>query len=115
MPLLLLIRHGENGLFVPPADPSALREAIEYLWNHPKEADRMGREGRKFIEQHHTLDQWVNSVRQVVEEVIAEKAQSKQGVDVPPDGKKNPTVLPSLSSQKEMPEKGCLETTGLSR
>jgi glycosyltransferase involved in cell wall biosynthesis len=67
-----VLQDGVNGIFVPPGDPCALREAIEYLWTHPDECERMGREGRKRIEQFHTLDRFVADVRDAVEHVIAE-------------------------------------------
>ena len=34
--------HETTGLVVPPNDANALREALQYLWSHPKEAKRMG-------------------------------------------------------------------------
>jgi glycosyltransferase involved in cell wall biosynthesis len=67
-----VLRDGVNGLFVPPRDPRALRDAIEYLWSHPDVCERMGREGRKRIEEFHTLDAFVNAVQQAVEDAIAE-------------------------------------------
>jgi glycosyltransferase involved in cell wall biosynthesis len=66
------IDDGKTGIYVPVGDPRALREAIQYLWDHPDVAERMGCEGRKLIEQHHTLDLFLDQVRRVVEEVIAE-------------------------------------------
>ena len=51
-----VIIHGETGLYVPPGDPQALRIAIEYLLAHPEEAARMGRAGRRRIEQMMSLD-----------------------------------------------------------
>lgn len=68
-----VIRDGVTGIFVPPQDPRALREAIEYLWNNPAIAERMGAEGRKVIEQHHSLDTWVTQVRSIVEQSVREK------------------------------------------
>jgi glycosyltransferase involved in cell wall biosynthesis len=67
-----VIEEGKTGLFVPPRDPRALGQAIQYLWDHPEVADRMGMAGRQRIEQRHTLDQFVNSVKGIVEQVIAE-------------------------------------------
>jgi glycosyltransferase involved in cell wall biosynthesis len=67
-----VLEHGVNGLFVPPRDSRALREAIEYLWNHPDECARMGREGRTRIERYHTLDRFVHDVKRTVEQTIAE-------------------------------------------
>ncbi|HUL44376.1 MAG TPA: glycosyltransferase family 4 protein [Bacteroidota bacterium] len=65
-----VIVEGKTGLFVKGGDPSALREAIETLWKDPARAEEMGREGRKYIEAHHTLDAFVGSVRSIVEELI---------------------------------------------
>jgi glycosyltransferase involved in cell wall biosynthesis len=66
-----VLEDGVNGIFVPPQDPRALRQAIEYLWTHPEECGRMGCEGRKRIERFHTLDRFVADVRATVEEAIA--------------------------------------------
>jgi glycosyltransferase involved in cell wall biosynthesis len=65
-----LLLDGVNGIFVPPRDPRALRQAIDYLWNHPAECERMGREGRKAVEQAHSLERFVNGVQRAVEEAI---------------------------------------------
>lgn len=68
-----VIEEGKTGLFVPPRDARALCNAIQYLWDHPEVAERMGMAGRQRIEQRHTLDQFVNSVKGIVEQVIAER------------------------------------------
>ncbi len=41
-----IVTHGVNGLLVPPKDPTALANAIEYLVEHPEERQRMGATGR---------------------------------------------------------------------
>lgn len=53
------IVDGESGLYVPPEDPGALRAAIQYLLDHPEIAEQMGRAGRKRVEQHMTIEQYV--------------------------------------------------------
>jgi glycosyltransferase involved in cell wall biosynthesis len=67
-----VLLDGVNGIFVPPGDPVALRTAVEYLWNHPEECERMGREGRKRVEQYHTLERFVDGVQAAVEAAIAD-------------------------------------------
>lgn len=67
-----LLEDGVNGLQVPPQDAPALRQAIERLWRHPEECERMGREGRRRIEESHTLDSFVAGVRGAVEAAIEE-------------------------------------------
>jgi Glycosyl transferases group 1 len=54
-----VIHHGEQGIYVPPGDPRALRAALGYLLSHPAEAERMGRAGRALVEARHRLDTWV--------------------------------------------------------
>jgi len=60
-----LVREGETGLYVPPGDPRALREAIEHLLSHPGEAARMGRAGREMAESRLSLDRWVSTVAEL--------------------------------------------------
>lgn len=74
-----LLEDGVNGLFVSPQDPRALRQAIDHLWSHPEECERMGREGRRKVERLHTLDGFVAGVRRAVEEAIAEVRSSRPG------------------------------------
>ncbi len=64
-----ILQDGVTGIFVPQGDPAALREAIRGLWNNPQLAEEMGRRGREFIEKRHSIEQFVESVRRVVEEV----------------------------------------------
>lgn len=63
-----VVRDGVTGLYVPPGDPRALRQAIEHLLAHPEEAARMGRAGRERAEARHTLDQYVQRVATIVRE-----------------------------------------------
>jgi glycosyltransferase involved in cell wall biosynthesis len=71
-----VIQDGRTGLYVQTGDPKALRDAIQYLWDHPDEAERMGKAGREYIEKNHTLDQFVGNLKAIVEEVISEYKNS---------------------------------------
>lgn len=46
-----LVRAPEHGLFVQPDDPAGLADAIERLLDAPEEARRMGRAGRRTVEE----------------------------------------------------------------
>ncbi|MBI4547770.1 MAG: glycosyltransferase family 4 protein [Ignavibacteriae bacterium] len=73
-----VIREGKTGIFVPPGDSKALRNAIEYLWNNPSVAQQMGTEARLYIEKYHSIEQFVDDVKSLVEEVITkDKTKSK--------------------------------------
>lgn len=68
-----VIQEGKTGFFVEQGDVKALRDAIVYLWNNPNLAEEMGNEARKYIEKHHTLDQFVESVKNVIEDVTGKQ------------------------------------------
>jgi glycosyltransferase involved in cell wall biosynthesis len=51
-----LVRHGDNGLLVPPADPPALAQALKCLAETPSERLRMGQRGRARMETEFTLE-----------------------------------------------------------
>jgi glycosyltransferase involved in cell wall biosynthesis len=62
-----VITDGQEGMYVPPGDPGALRSAIGHLVAHPEEAERMGRAGRALVERRHTMDAYVAQLRAIVE------------------------------------------------
>ena len=41
--------NGETGLTVPPNDPEALADAIQWFMEHPDEARRIGRQGQELV------------------------------------------------------------------
>ncbi len=65
-----VILDGITGIFVPQCNPAALRNAIIYLWNHPDVADKMGKEGRKRIEEKFTLEKFVTGIKTIADEVV---------------------------------------------
>lgn len=67
------IRDGENGLYVPPGDASALRAAILRLLENPAEAERLGAQARRDIEAGWTLDHWVERIANVAHTLYTER------------------------------------------
>lgn len=51
-----IIEDSQCGFCVDPLDPKAIAEAIDYLVNHPEEAERMGRNGQRAV---HEKYNWV--------------------------------------------------------
>ncbi len=68
------IVDGVTGVYVPPADPGALRSAIEGLLADPERAQRIGREARRFIEEHAGLDLFVDKIVDAVHSAAASLA-----------------------------------------
>lgn len=50
-----------TGLVVPPSAPLALRQAMDFLWDNPDEAARMGANARERFEAHFTAGQMVKA------------------------------------------------------
>jgi glycosyltransferase involved in cell wall biosynthesis len=61
-----VVIEGETGLYVPPGDPAALRGAIQYLLDHPAEAERMGDNGRRRVQTEMSLDCYVERLGRFV-------------------------------------------------
>ena len=51
-----IIEGNQCGLCVNPLDPQAIVEAIDYLVNHPAEAEQMGRNGQKAVHEKYNWD-----------------------------------------------------------
>jgi glycosyltransferase involved in cell wall biosynthesis len=60
-----VIRDGVDGIYVPPKDPGALREAIVHLLDNPAETERMGAAGREAVLERHTLDGYARRVAEI--------------------------------------------------
>jgi len=57
-----IIEDGVTGIFVPQGDKDALRKAITKLWDDPEKCREMGIKGRKFIEENHSMEQFVDAI-----------------------------------------------------
>lgn len=68
------IRHEENGLYVPPGDVPALRAAICHLLANPAEAERLGAQARRDIEQSISLSHWVTRLADVIRTLHQERS-----------------------------------------
>jgi glycosyltransferase involved in cell wall biosynthesis len=65
-----VVVEGENGRYVPPGDPSALRVEICRLLSNPEEAARMGANGRNLVERQMNLDLYVQRLADFLREAI---------------------------------------------
>jgi starch synthase len=65
------VRHGLDGLVVPPADIDALCDAIRFLYDHPTERQRMGAKGRDLVQGAYTWQHYRSRLRLVYETLLA--------------------------------------------
>ncbi len=66
------ILDGKTGYLVD-FEPNEIAEKIIYLINHPKEASKMGQNGRKWIEENWTWGKQIKKLNKMLEEFIDDK------------------------------------------
>ncbi len=65
-----VISDGDNGLFVPAGDAVALRVRLDALKDNPPGfAEELGRRGRRYVEANHSLETFVEKIRETVEDL----------------------------------------------
>jgi glycosyltransferase involved in cell wall biosynthesis len=60
------LEEGETGYHVPPGDTDALREKMAYLIAHPDEAQRMGRNARRRMEQMFSVEAYCERMKRII-------------------------------------------------
>lgn len=65
-----LIRHGDNGLLVKPADPAALAEAVKTLLADERKAAALGCRAREYISAGFSLEGMVSGTEEVYKECL---------------------------------------------
>jgi len=65
-----IVKNGETGLLFNPGDPVDLAAKVVWLWNHPEESDRMGRNARKEYEDKYTPERNYQMLMKIYEKVM---------------------------------------------
>jgi hypothetical protein len=55
------------GIFVPAEDPDAIAEAVNYLGEHPEDAESMGRKGRALVESYYNIGRYAADLHRFFE------------------------------------------------
>ena len=66
-----VIVDGKNGVYVPPQDVVALRQAILDMLNHPEKAQCIGLAGRQTIQEDMNLEKYSGRLSMYVKKAIA--------------------------------------------
>ena len=61
-----LIQNGVNGLLYSVGDPESLAAEIRYLHDNPKVADQLGKNARKWVEEHFSQDRYSEKILSVL-------------------------------------------------
>jgi glycosyltransferase involved in cell wall biosynthesis len=68
-----LVRRGKCGIVVEPENPTALAEAVAYLYHHPESRMEMGRRGRRLVEREHQWDMRAGETATVLEDALGQR------------------------------------------
>jgi glycosyltransferase involved in cell wall biosynthesis len=72
-----LLTHQQNALLVPPADVSALAEALLWTVNHPREAAQLGRAARELVNQRFRPEEMIANTLAVYRHSIGAPVDAK--------------------------------------
>jgi glycosyltransferase involved in cell wall biosynthesis len=84
--LVEIVRHGEDGLLVPPRQPERWAEAIDWLIGQPELRAEMGRSGRRRVEADFGGQRLVNEVMAGYEAALAGGSTRRELQRVSPPG-----------------------------
>lgn len=72
-----IVRDGENGLPVSPESSQEIAEGMLRLWQAPELCSRLGRAGRRLVEQQHGWDQAAAQFEQVFRQAISSRHRGR--------------------------------------
>ena len=73
-----VVRHGETGLLVPPADAEAIAKAVSQLADDEDLRMRLGTAARERVSENFTIDQAVTMLEEFYETVIEHRSDRLQ-------------------------------------
>lgn len=68
-----VIRNGNDGILIPPDDPSILAEVIKDLIKNPQKRARLGANARTRIEQEFSIDHSIDALENIYFALTSEK------------------------------------------
>jgi glycosyltransferase involved in cell wall biosynthesis len=68
-----IVLHGETGLLFQAGDVEEFASAIAYMLTHPEEAEKMGCNARRLVEEKFSIDRVVTQLEALYEKVLKEK------------------------------------------
>jgi len=69
-----VVLDGQTGRLIPSNDPAALAGAILGLLRNPESARRLGQQGRRFVEQHFSIESMVTQTEAVYQSLMATRS-----------------------------------------
>jgi len=69
-----IIHHNETGILV--ENEVEYKNAVEFLYNHPEERMRLGKNARKYVLEKFSIQKTVENLHQVYEQVLKKEKRS---------------------------------------
>lgn len=93
-----VVEESRCGLCVPPCDTAAVAAAIEWLFEHPEEAEAMGRRGREAIHARYCWENEQRTLVQLYERILAPRNRAAPSADPSVALSADPSVEVAASS-----------------
>jgi glycosyltransferase involved in cell wall biosynthesis len=77
-----VLDHHENGLLIPPGSPEALASAMELVLTNPELASRWGRQARKKVQEHYSLEAVAQQYAALYDLLVNKKMSDDQGAQI---------------------------------
>ena len=69
-----VLEHQKNGLLIPPGSPAALAKAMEWVMAHPGPAADLGRQARRKVQEHYSLEAVAQKYAELYERLMKKQA-----------------------------------------
>lgn len=73
-----IVTHKKEGLLVEERSAAALASAMQWMLSHPMEAERMGREGRRCVEERFSLDRHAENMMRLFHSILEPSEHDNQ-------------------------------------
>lgn len=93
-----VIADGQTGLYVPPGDPEALRDQIQFLLNNPALASQMGEAGRQRVEDEMELMHYAQRLQRHVQVALERSSMTIDDRQATTEGGEPKTAVGRRSS-----------------
>jgi len=75
-----IVKHGENGLLIPPKDPRAIARACIELLKDPTRSTEMGLKGKAQVDKRFSVETMVEKIERLYDDVIAAKRGTTRSI-----------------------------------
>jgi trehalose synthase len=74
----LQVQDGQNGYLLKPTDVKGFADRVVYLLKHPREADRLGKNGREHVRRNFLITRLLSDYLDILNEILSRRSRAVQ-------------------------------------